>query len=325
VEPHLVLWILFAVLVAVMLALDLGIFNREPRALSTREAIRWSLVWIALGLGFAVPLGLELGREAALTYLTAYVVEKSLSVDNIFLFLIIFRHFGVPTKHQHRVLFWGILSAIVFRGVMIAAGVAAIRHFEWLSYLLGAVLVYSGIRLLLRGDTPPDPGRNRVVLFLRRWLPLTRHYGYGRFFVRGKRRLWATPLVLVLVAIETTDLVFALDSVPAVLALTRDTLVAYTSNIFAILGLRALYFALAGILKRLVYLHYGLSLILCLIGLRMLGEELLHVPVPLVLALVLGVLAVTTALSLLLPPRPPADGDETGRAESPGGDAPIED
>jgi tellurite resistance protein TerC len=308
VEPHLLLWLLFGVLVLVTLALDLGVFNRESRALTTRQAVRWSVLWISLGLAFALPLGLELGREAALSYLTAYVVEKSLSIDNIFLFLIVFRHFGVPARHQHRVLFWGILSAILFRGVMIGVGVAAIHRFEWLSYLLGAVLIYSGVRLLARGDIAPDPGRNRVVMLLRRFLPLTRRFGHGRFFYRRGRRLWATPLLLVLVAIETTDLVFALDSVPAVLAVTRDPLVAYTSNIFAILGLRALYFALAGILQRLRFLHYGLSLILCLIGLRMLGEGLVHVPTTTVLALVLSVLAVTTFLSLLWPVReaPPA-------------------
>jgi len=319
VEPHLVLWILFAFLVLVMLAIDLGLFNRRSRTLTLRQAIRWSVLWIALGLGFSIPLGLELGREAALSYLTAYVVEKSLSVDNIFLFLIVFRHFGIPSRHQHRVLFWGILSAIVFRGVMIGAGVAAIHRFAWLSYLLGVVLLYSGVRLMVRGDVAPDPGSNRVVLLLRRWLPLTRRIGHGRFFYRRGRRIWATPLVLVLVAIETTDLVFALDSVPAVLAITRDTLVAYTSNIFAILGLRALYFALAGVLERLRFLHYGLSLILCLIGLRLLGEDLFHVEITVVLALVLGVLAVTTVASLLWPERvePPAREESTAGEKAP--------
>ncbi|UCF42188.1 MAG: TerC/Alx family metal homeostasis membrane protein [Gemmatimonadota bacterium] len=288
-----------------MLALDLGLHRRYGDALDVRTAVLWSLGWIALALGYAGLVLALRGTTPAVYFVTAYVVEKSLSVDNIFVFLIIFGYFGVPPRYQHRVLLWGVLSVVVLRGVFIAAGVAAIHRLEWLTYVLGAFLVYTGVQVARGKHDRPDPGGNPVVRFLGRRLRVTDDFEGARFFVVRRGRYYATPLFIVLMAIETTDLVFAVDSVPAVLAITTDPLIAFTSNIFAVAGLRALYFALAGLLPRLRYLHHALAAILMLVGVKMLAAEWYHPPTGVTLAVVALILAAAVVLSLRrLPPRP---------------------
>ena len=269
-------WILFNVFVAVMLALDLGVFNRRSRALTMRQALGWSGFWIGLAAAFAVLLGMWQGRTAALEFSTGYVIELSLSADNLFIFLMVFRYFHLPHAEQHRVLFWGILGAIVMRAAFIFAGVGLIRRFHWIIYGFGALLVYSGVRLLFQHGAQVQPEKNPLVRAFRRFFPVAETYSGGQFFVR-RERLYVTPLLLVLLVIETTDLIFAVDSIPAVLSITLNTFVVYTSNIFAILGLRSLFFALSSLLNLFEYLHYGISFVLVFVGLKMLLSE--HVPI----------------------------------------------
>lgn len=294
-----ILWIVFGVTVPAMLALDLGVFHRESHAVGTREALIWSAVWIALSLAFGGIVWWQMGTGPAAEFVTAYIIEKSLSVDNIFVFIIIFSYFGIEDRYQHRVLFWGILTAVALRAILIGAGVSVIERFQWLAYILGAILVVTGIRMFLEKGRDYEPGKNPVVRLAQRFLPVDADASPEHFIVKKNGTLHATPLFLVLLAIETTDLIFALDSVPAVIAVTRDPLIAYTSNIFAILGLRALYFALAGVILRFRYLHHGLALILILIGIKMGLEELVHVPVGITLAAVGLILTVSIVASLM--------------------------
>lgn len=295
---ELLLWIIFGATVVVVLALDLGVFHRRAHEVRTREAVVWSVVWIVLSLLFGALVWTWRGPVAAAQYLTAYVIEKSLSVDNIFVFLLIFTYFDVPARYQHRVLFWGILSAVAMRAVLIGVGVVAIQHFHWLTYPLGVLLIYGGVRLAAGAGRRVEPERNRVIRLCRRLFGVTPSYVDGGFFVRQAGRYLATPLFIVLVAVETTDLVFAMDSLPAVLAITIDPMIAYTSNIFAILGLRSLYFALAGIIPRFRYLHHALSIILVIVGVKMLLAEWYRPPVEATLGTVLAILGVAMLLSL---------------------------
>jgi len=295
----LVFWILFNLFVAAMLALDLGVLNRPSRRATFRESLAWSGVWIALAAVFAVLEFVWHGRASALQFVTGYVIELSLSVDNLFIFLVIFRYFKVADDYQHKVLFWGVLGAVLMRGVFILAGVGLIRHFTWITYAFGALLVISGVKLL-RGETEIHPEKNPVVRMFRRVFPVTNEYEGGKFFTR-RDRLYATPLLVVLVVVETSDLLLAVDSIPAILAITLNTFIVYTSNVFAILGLRSMYFALAGMMDRLHYLHYGLSLVLIIIGLKMLGSHYVDIPTEWSLAVVLLILAVSTLASLLHP------------------------
>jgi len=296
----LVFWILFNLFVAAMLALDLGLLNRSPRRVSFRRALAWSGVWIALAAAFAVLEWFWLGRTQALQFVTGYVIELSLSVDNLFVFLIIFRYFKVPDEHQHKVLFWGVLGALVMRGVFIVAGVGLISRYSWITYAFGALLVYSGIKLLRHGEAEIHPEKNFVLRFFRRIFPVTEEYVGGQFFTR-REGLYATPLLVALLVVETSDILLAVDSIPAVLAITLNAFVVYTSNVFAILGLRSMYFALAGMLDLFHYLHYGLSAVLILVGLKMLGSHYVNIPTEWTLTIVLVVLGSSILASWLNP------------------------
>jgi tellurite resistance protein TerC len=296
----LVFWILFNLFVLAMLALDLGVMNRRSHRVNFREALAWSGVWIALSAAFAVLLLFWHGPAQALQFVTGYVIDLSLSVDNLFIFLVIFRYFKVPDEYQHKVLFWGILGALLIRGGFIGAGVGLIGRFTWITYAFGALLVYSGCKLLAQGKTEIQPEKNIVLRLFRRAFPVTKEYVGGQFFTR-RERLYATPLLVVLLVIETSDILFAVDSVPAVLAITLNAFLVYTSNVFAILGLRSMYFALAGMIDVLRYLHYGLSVVLILIGLKMLGSHYVNIPTGWALAIVLLVLGVSILASLLYP------------------------
>jgi TerC family integral membrane protein len=296
-------WFVFAALVASLLVLDLAVFHRRPVREGMRRALLWSAFWVAIGLAFAIFVGVVLGREAALSYLTAFLVEKALSVDNLFVFLALFDYFAVDEAYQHRVLYWGILGALVSRGVFIVAGVALLTTFSWLAYLLGAILIATGARLGLGKAERVHPERNPVVRWASKVLPMTRSHDEHRFLTRTPRGLRFTPLVLVLLAIETTDIMFAVDSVPAVLAVSRDVFVVYTSNVFAILGLRALYFVLARAFDSLHLLRPALAVILVLIGAKMALSEVVEIPAAWSLAGVGAILAAATVASLVLPRR----------------------
>jgi tellurite resistance protein TerC len=297
-------WILFNLFVVAMLALDLGVLSRRPREIGLREAMVWSGVWIALACAFAVVVFFWQGHAPALQFVTGYVIEVSLSADNLFLFLLIFRYFNVPGEHQHRVLFCGILGALVIRGLFIAAGVGLLQRFAWITYAFGALLLYSGIKFLRTGKQEVHPEKNLVLRLFRKAFPVTNEYEGGKFFVRRAQR-YATPLFIVLLVIETTDVLFAVDSIPAVLAITLNAFIVYTSNVFAILGLRSMYFALAGMLDLFHYLHYGLSVVLILVGLKMLGAHYVNVPTEWALAIVLVVLGISVVASLVkAKPRP---------------------
>lgn len=301
----LIFWIGFNAVVAVLLAVDLGIFHRDSHEVGLREALAWSAVWIVLAVAFGGLVIHWFGLQVGLEYYAGYAIEKSLSVDNLFVFLMIFSYFSVPDEYQHKVLFWGILGAILFRAIFIFAGVALLERFGFLVFVFGGFLIATGVRMAVRHDARTDPDRNPVLRLVRRFLPVSRDYEGDAFFTRtAAGALTATPLLVVLVAVETTDIVFALDSIPAILAITRDPFIVYTSNVFAILGLRALYFALAGVLDLFHYLHFGLAAILVFVGLKMIGEPLLHVHVPVTVALgVVGaVLVVTVLASVAFPP-----------------------
>jgi tellurite resistance protein TerC len=299
-------WILFNAFALGMLLLDLFVFQRRGRVIRSREALAWTSLWIALAAIFAALLFFWQGRQVALEFVTGYVLELSLSVDNLFIFLVIFRYFSVPPEHQRPVLFWGILGALLMRGIFIVAGVGLIQRFHWILYLLGALLIYSGIRLAFMGEHQVDPAKNPAVRALRRWMPVTDDFHGGRFFVRGWKGnpgLYATPLLIVLVLIETTDILFAVDSIPAVLAVTLNAFIVYTSNVFAILGLRSMYFAISGLMKVFRFLHNGLALVLILVGLKMIAADYFRVPTVITLGVVAGVLAISVIASIAYPAR----------------------
>ena len=296
----LVFWILFNLFVLIMLALDLGVFNRRAHEVRFREALMWSAMWVALALTFAVVVFFWHGRKESLEFVTGYLIELSLSIDNLFVFLVLFRYFKVPREQQHKVLFWGILGALIMRGVFIVAGVGLIRRFHWIVYIFGLLLIWSGIKLLRQGDEEIHPEKNPVLRMFRRWIPVSNEYEGSKFWVR-KDRLYATPLLVVLLMVETTDVLFAMDSIPAVLAITLNAFIVYTSNVFAILGLRSMYFALAGVIDLFEYLHYGLSVVLIFIGMKMLLSEHVVIPTAVALGVVAGVLAIAVVASLLFP------------------------
>ena len=296
-------WFGFTAFVIGLLLLDLLVFNRKAHEVKLREALGWSTFWIALSLSFNLLVYHTMGAQIGLQWLTGYLVEKALSVDNLFVFLLIFNYFRVPAQYQHRILFWGVLGALVLRAVFILAGAALLARFHFLIYLLGAFLVYTGIRMGLARDDGPeiDPDHNPVVRFLSRHFPITREIESGAFFIRKDGVRFATPLLVVLVMVETTDVVFAADSIPAILAITRNTFVVFTSNVFALLGLRAMYFALASLMRLFHYLRYGLALILAFIGSKILLEQVLPLGMPLSLGIVGTILLLSVGASLLWP------------------------
>lgn len=294
------LWGVFAVVVLVIMALDLGVFHRKAHSISLREATLWSTIWITLAMLFACGVFAYRSAKDGMLFLTGYLIELSLSVDNVFLFAVIFNYFLVPPLYQHRVLFWGIIGAIIMRGIMIAAGTTLINKFHWIIYLFGALLIVTGIKMYLHRNQTVDVAESAFLRWLRRTLPLTNVYDGQRFFTRIEGKRVATPLFLVLALIEVTDLMFAIDSIPAIFAVTRDPFIVFTSNIFAILGLRSMYFLLAHVMDRFRYLKVGLSFILIFVGLKMLGEPIVEVPVVVSLAVVIVVLAVSVTASLMV-------------------------
>jgi tellurite resistance protein TerC len=299
------LWVGFNIFVVAMLAVDLFVFHREAHEVRSAEAAGWTVLWVALALIFGAGVYAFMGRDAGLEYFAGYLIEKALSVDNIFVFVLIFGFFRVPLQYQHRVLFWGILGALIMRGAMIGAGAYLIQHFHWVIYVFGAFLVFTGIRMATQGEHDIDPDSNPVIRVLRRLFPVTDVYHGQKFWVRddvdGRSRLVATPLAVVLTLVETTDLIFAVDSIPAIFAITQDPFIVYSSNVFAILGLRALYFLLADVIHRFHYLKVGLSAVLVFVGAKMLLSDIYTIPVALSLAVVAFVLAASVVASLLWP------------------------
>jgi len=297
-------WVGFIAFVLTMLSLDLGVFHRTPHAVSAREAAIWTAVWVALALVFAGGLYYFYGHKPALTFLTGYVVEESLSVDNIFVIVLIFEYFRVPAMCQHRVLFYGILGALVMRGLFIGLGAVLIARFHWILYIFGAMLVVTGVRMAIKRDDEFKGDENPVVKFVRRFVPISHDFHGKHFFTIENGKRLATPLLLVLVLVEVTDLVFAIDSIPAIFGVTRDPFIVFTSNIFAVLGLRSLYFLLAAVVTRFYLLKYALAAILTFVGVKMLGEHWFELGIAWSLGIILGLLAIAIAASLLWPKRP---------------------
>ena len=306
-------WVGFTLFVLAMLALDLGVFHRESHEVTIREAMVWSGVWIALALLFNLGLYYWRGPQPALEFLTGYLIEKSLSVDNIFVFLMIFSYFRVPPRYQHRVLLWGVLGALVMRALLIFLGISLIQRFHWVIYLFGAFLILTGVKMALEKDKEIHPERNPALRLFRRFAPVTDDYRGGKFFVKQGGRYFATPMLIVLLIVETTDIIFAVDSIPAILAITLDPFIIYTSNVFAILGLRALYFALAGVMKLFHHLRYGLSAILAFVGAKMLLADFYKIPVGVALGVVAGILIISVIASLAFPRKEEAAGGGTVR------------
>ncbi|MEI6051258.1 MAG: TerC family protein [Opitutaceae bacterium] len=298
-------WAGFFTFIAVMLALDLGVFQRESHVVSMKEALGWCLVWLILALGFSGLLWQWRGAEPAQQFLAGYLIELCLSVDNVFVFILVFAYFKVEPRYQHRVLFWGIIGAVLMRAAFIIVGVSVIASFHWILYVFGAFLVYTGVKMALPSkEAEVDPEHNFAVKIFRKFYPVAPHNEHGRFFTRHQGRRMATPLFIVLIVIETTDLIFALDSLPAVLAITKDSFVALTSNIFAILGLRSLYFALSGIMGLFRYLKVGLAVILVFIGVKMLAEHWIQITTGTSLGVIGGVLTTSILMSVLIPQKP---------------------
>ncbi len=298
-------WILFNVFVLAMLALDLLVFHRKTHEVKLKEALIWSGVWVALAAAFNAWIFLDRGSEAGMMFLTGYLIEKSLSIDNVFVFAMIFSYFAVPKAYQHKVLFWGILGALVFRAIFIFAGIALIEKFAWMTWVFGGLLIATGLKMWMSKDKQMNPERNPALRVMRRFMPVSNEFDGERFTTRINGRWAATPLLVTLVLIETSDIIFAVDSIPAILAVTTDPFLVYTANVFAILGLRALYHALAGVLDKFHHLHYGLALILAFVGGKMLAHAAFayKMPVGLSLSVIAGILSVSIAASLLWPNR----------------------
>jgi tellurite resistance protein TerC len=297
------LWTVFSVFVLGMLTLDLGVFSRKPHEVHFREALAWSGVWVTLAMVFNGWIYFRFGHQKALEFLTGYVIEKALSVDNIFVFVVLFASFAVPKIYQHRVLFWGVIGAIVMRAAFIGLGAALISRFHWVMYVFGGILIFTGIRLMVHGESEPHPEKNPLFRVARKLIPAVPEYHGKHFAIRQAGKWVATPLLLVLIAIEATDVVFAVDSIPAIFAITTDPFIVYTSNIFAILGLRAMYFLLAGVIDKFHYLKYGLALVLLFVGTKMVVVEFYKVPIVLSLIVIAVLLAGSVVASILFPKR----------------------
>ncbi|NTV52799.1 MAG: TerC family protein [Candidatus Firestonebacteria bacterium] len=297
------LWLIFGIVILVMAVLDLGVLNRKAHAVSMREALIMSGIWIFLALLFNLGIYFWQGPEKAMMFLTGYVVEESLSVDNLFVFLVLFSFFQVPRAYQHKVLFWGIIGAMLMRALFIGVGVSLLHRFHGIIYIFGAFLLYTGIKLALEKEKEIHPENNPVIRLFRKILPVREQYVGDHFFIRQDGRTWATPLFIVLLVVETTDVIFAVDSIPAIFAITTDPFIVYTSNIFAVMGLRSLFFALSGFMQMFHYLNYGLSVVLAFIGVKMLVADFWAIPVGAALGVILGVLALSVAASLIWKPR----------------------
>lgn len=296
------LWVGFNLLVLFMLAIDLGFIHRGLKEITVKEGIIWSVIWIAVALAFNVGVYFWRGSETAVQFFTGYVIERSLSIDNIFVFLLIFTYFRVPNQFQYKVLIWGILGALVLRGVFILAGTFLIAKFHWILYLFGAFLVITGIKMGFGKDKEIEPQKNPILKLLRKFLPISESYDdKGRFLIKSGGKLLGTPLLVVLVVIESTDVVFAVDSIPAIFAITLDPFIVYTSNVFAILGLRALYFAIAGLMQLFHYLKYALGIILAFVGVKMLISGIYHIPTALALGVIFGIFVLSIVLSIVFP------------------------
>ncbi len=295
-EASVLFWVVFTIVIVTVLALDLGVLNRNAHKIKLKEALIWSAVWISIALIFNVFVYFEFGKTKALEFLTGYLIEYSLSIDNIFVFILIFSYFAVKPQYQHKILFWGILGALIMRGIFIFAGVALINRFHWIVIIFGGFLVFSGIKMLLqKADAEVEPEKNALVRLFRKFLPVTDTLHEDHLFIRQNNKLFATPLFLVLLVIESTDLVFAVDSIPAVLAISKDTFIVYTSNIFAILGLRSLYFAVSGIMGLFRFLKVGLAIVLSFVGLKMLASYF-HIEIPILISLSIIVLILLVSI-----------------------------
>src|SRR5215471_2411979 len=311
-------WIIFNAAILILLFLDLALINRGGRVLSFKQSLFSSAIWIALALGFAAFIHQWMGAGKALEFVTGYLIEESLSVDNLFVFILLFRYFKVPAEQERTVLFWGILGALVMRGVFILTGVALVKRFHWIIYAFGAFLVYSGFGLLREGDDETvDPSRNVVLRMARKFLRVIDTYEGKRFFVVREGKKFATPLLIVLLVVETTDILFATDSIPAILAITRDAFIVYTSNVFAILGLRSMFFALARLMKLFHYLNYGLAIVLMFVGVKMLLSIHYEIATWVALVVIAGVLAISVVASVLRPEKEVGKGEESARLPAP--------
>jgi tellurite resistance protein TerC len=297
-ETPVIFWIIFNAFVLIMLALDLGVFHRKSHEVSVKEALIWTFVWISLALIFNVILYFWRGQQQALEFFTGYLVEKALSVDNIFVFIMIFTYFQVPSQYQHKVLFWGIIGALIMRVIFIFAGVALLEKFHFTIYLFGALLIFTGIKMFNHGSSKIEPDKNPVLRFFKKFMPVTQTLHEDKFFIRIDGKRYATPLFLVLILVETTDLIFAVDSIPAILAITQDQFIVYTSNVFAILGLRSLYFALSGIVHRFWLLSYALAVVLIFVGIKMTLIDFYKIPIEWSLMFIATIITASIFLSL---------------------------
>ena len=301
-------WIYFNLFVLAMLALDLFVFHRDDHEVKIKEALGFSAFWIARALIFNGIIYYYMGTDPALEFLTAYLIEKSLSVDNLFVFIVLFNYFKIPPIFQHKILFWGIIGALVMRAFFIIVGVALLAKFHFIIYILGAFLIFTGIKMATASNEPEiNPKANPIVKWISKFMPVTNELVGGKFFVKREGMIFATPLFIVLIMVETTDLVFAMDSIPAILAISRDTFIVYTSNVFALLGLRALYFALAGVMQLFHYLHYGLALILVFIGTKLVLSDIYHFDMRIALGIVGGILLLSVVASLMFPKKDDAE------------------
>lgn len=297
-DTPIIFWLIFNGFVLIMLALDLGVFHRKTHEVSLKEALTWTFVWIFLALIFNTIIFYWKGQQSALEFFTGYLVEKALSVDNIFVFIMIFTYFQIPSKYQHKVLFWGIIGALIMRVIFIFAGVALIERFHFTIYIFGALLIYTGYKMFFHNNAKIEPDKNPLLRFSKKFIPVTPHLHEDNFFVKLNGQRFATPLFLVLILIETTDLIFAVDSIPAILAITQDQFIVYTSNVFAILGLRSLYFALAGVVHRFWLLSYGLALVLVFVGIKMLIIDLYKIPIEWSLVFIATIITASIFVSL---------------------------
>lgn len=297
---NLMLWIGFAVLITVMFILDLGVFNRKSHEISFREALTWTLVWVGLAMAFNVGILFFLGRDKALEFLTGYLIEESLSVDNLFVFIMIFSYFHISRALQPKILKWGIIGALVMRAIFIFLGIELFERFHWMVYVFGALLIVTGLKMAFGGEEKIEPEKNLVVRLVRRFVPITKRIHGDRFFIRRNGMLAATPLFLTLLVVESSDLIFAVDSIPAILAVTRDPFIVYTSNVFAIMGLRSLFYLLSNVMEMFAYLKLGVSFILAFVGVKMLLSQTYPIPIFFSLGVIVGVLAISIMMSIII-------------------------